>query len=102
MKFLHFLPKPPMPVMTRAERLQEREQFKRDIGFAKVYGGFLVSMFLLISIVSTFSEKPDSPETIHKEICQHAPNSPLCNDFALLERVDTIASKKNVPTRLVV
>lgn len=91
-----------MPVMTRAERLQDQAQLQKDIWFAKVYWLFLLSMFLLATIAATFREDPDSIETIHAEICDHNQKSPLCADLSLLKRVDTIASKKKVPTRLVI
>lgn len=78
----------------------ERLNFERDIGFMKVYALFLATFISLAYIVQWIAYDPIGD--LHTEICAHSSNSPLCKDFALLERVDTIASKKNVPTRLVV
>lgn len=104
-KWYHFIEKPDMPIPTRAERLQEREATARDLRFMAVYGFCFILMFLLVTIASVLTSdksEPDTIEKVHAEICQSVPNSPLCSDFPLLERIDTIARNKSVPTRLLV
>ena len=39
---------------------------------------------------------------LHKDICRIVAKSPLCSDFELLKRIDEIAQKRNVPTRLLI
>ena len=53
-------------------------------------------------VSSLFRENPDSIKTIHSEVCQAVPKSPLCVDIKSLETVDKAARGKGVPTRLVV
>lgn len=90
-----------MPTMTRAERLAERVETERQVLFVKFYGlGVLILIFMIGFVKIVFAE--DDLQTLHAEICQAVPKSPLCEDFEDLRTVDTLAKKKGVPTRLLV
>jgi len=90
--------------MTRQERIREREGVARDIAFAKVYALFFFCFFILVALGSKIIEwsNRDTLPKLHAEICAHSSASPLCKDFELLERVSSIAQKKDVPTRLII
>lgn len=102
-KWYHLIKKPESPVMTRQERLEERLQFEKDLQFAKLYWMFFLFMILFASVVSAFvGDDFNNPWTIHEQICQKVPNSPLCKDEKAFLTVHKMAKEKWVPTRLVI
>jgi len=46
--------------------------------------------------------KESNIETLHAKICKTKEISPLCEDIEILRRIDSIASKKGVPTGLII
>lgn len=94
---LHFITKPEAPIMTRKERIENQKLYERWTRELKQYfcAFMLIPLFILF-----FREDPDSVKTLHQEICQIQPKSPLCTDIRSLEILNTIATRKWVPTRL--
>ncbi len=97
-----FTRKPTVPYVrkTREELHREFVQFRRDSIAYMLYALFIFALFITCAIVEAM--KPTDLEVLHSEICEFNEKSPLCKDFTLLERIDSIASPKWVPTRLVV
>lgn len=101
MKFLHFTKYPDIQPMTRKERIENRKALAHDLNFMKIYAFTLFLFFFSLAIGSKMFWSDDL-EILHDEICASSAKSPLCSDYKLLERIDIIAKKKNVPTRLIV
>lgn len=90
--------------------LQSRLQIQRDYRKAKFFILYAIGMLALLTVCAIWeatkaeAQEPTIPDIVllHEEICDKVPISPLCTNTDLLEEIDSIASKKNVPTRLLV
>ena len=93
----------PPYVPTPEEIKSDQEDWKMQKTFFVGYIAFFAILMLIIWIVglARADEQKDSPERILSEICAHKPNSPLCIHPFVLEKVQKIADKKNVPIRLI-
>lgn len=99
---LHLLPKPPAPVLSVQEQTRDKIQLATDINFAKSYAVFFCSFILLIYLVAWIKQDTRSELTkLRAEICDKVPSSPACKHPEVLELIDTVATKHNVPTRLI-
>lgn len=97
----HFLPYPETPIMTRQERLYQRQVWEKDLKMMKYYGAFIAWLFLLCFIVSIFNGKSEM-DTLHGKICSEAPGSILCTSRDTLEMFGRKSREKWVPLGLVV
>ena len=102
---LHFLPKPISPVTSLQESTRERALTAANISFAKTYATLLASFVLLSYIVAwttqaKVSDILEPTPSLHEEICDRVPDSPLCSEPKLFDSLESIASEHWVPARL--
>lgn len=103
-KFPHFLPYPETPILTRQERLYQRQLWSRDLQMMKTYGLLVIGIFLTCYIGSLFASLNDWKEekaSLHQKICQERKDSVFCTDTELFDRYVEASHKKWVPPGLV-
>jgi len=98
----HFIPKPVERVLTRQERIIEQRQFNTDMRLWGYYALFLLAVFSACWIGSLFASMGDVTDTLQEKICSKKPNSVLCTDKSILERMEKITKAHDVPIELVV
>lgn len=98
----HFLTKPTPPVLSILETTRDQVQLATDLSFAKQYAVFFCSFILLAYIVAWIRQDTRSElDILRSEICAKVPASPACKHPEVLTLIDTVATKHNVPTRLI-
>jgi hypothetical protein len=98
----HFLTKPTPPVLSLMETTRDQVQLATDLSFAKQYAVFFCSFILLAYIVAWIRQDTRSElDILRSEICAKVPASPACKHPEVLTLIDTVATKHNVPTRLI-
>lgn len=100
-KFPHFLPYPETPILSRQERLYQRQLWEKDFRMMKTYGSVMAGLLLVCYIGSLFAGSSDL-DALHSKICTDAPGSILCTSRETLEMFDSHSRKKGVPVGLVV
>jgi len=107
---LYFLPPPPRREMTRRERMAERLLIEKDLQIAKQYAIGIIAIFIASIFVWIATATPTGTtmthkeilETVHAKICTRTPDSILCLDRGILEKMQTITTAKKVPFELVI
>lgn len=103
-KIPHFLPYPETPILTREQRLYQRQIWEKDLKMMKTYWLLLLGIFFTCYIGSLFASLNDGKEekaSLHHKICQERKDSVFCTDTELFDRYIDASHKKWVPPGLV-
>ena len=109
--FPNFLPESQTPekrVLTRQERVIERQLVDQDLKIAKSYACFIAWILAVSFIVWALTTKSpqelqkDRLTSLHSKVCEKTATSDLCRDVSILERMMEITEKKGVPIELVI
>ena len=100
---INFLPDSMTPP-PRRYTLQDRQNYANDVHFAKWY---LIAISVVLSCVfigARLNVKADVVvlPTLIEKICNKKPDSVLCTDKSILERMEKITAKRGVPLELVI